>query len=64
VIAKGFIVVFVVLLCTGLPVGLQIVGPPGSDAMVLAEAAAFEAAHDFWQQVPRDAHTPVAVVPE
>lgn len=50
-----------VLLCAGLPVGLQIVGPPGGDAQVLAEAAAFEAAHDFWKQVPGDAHTPAAV---
>ena len=38
----------------GLPVGLQVVGPPGSDALVLAEAAAFERAHSHWQGVPRD----------
>lgn len=38
----------------GLPVGLQIVGPPLSDAAVLAEAAAFEQAHEYWKQVPRD----------
>lgn len=38
---------------TGLPVGLQIVGPPGGDALLLAEAAAFERAHSYWRQVPR-----------
>lgn len=38
----------------GLPVGLQIVGPPGSDVEVLAEAAAFEHAHSYVHQVPRD----------
>ena len=38
----------------GLPVGLQIVGPPGADVQVLAEAAAFEAAHSYAGQVPRD----------
>jgi Asp-tRNA(Asn)/Glu-tRNA(Gln) amidotransferase A subunit family amidase len=43
-----------ILLCAGLPVGLQIVGPPGADALVLAEAAAFEQAHMYKQQVPRD----------
>lgn len=40
----------------GLPVGLQLVGPPGSDAAVLAEAAAFEAAHSWVRCVPRDVH--------
>lgn len=45
----------------GLPVGLQIVGPPGADALVLAEAAAFEAAHTFCKQVPRDVRVGVAV---
>jgi amidase len=39
---------------TGLPVGLQIVGPPGCDAAVLAEAAAYEAAHAHASCVPRD----------
>lgn len=34
--------------------GLQIVGPPGTDAFVLAEAAAFEVAHPYQRQVPRD----------
>jgi amidase len=38
----------------GLPIGLQIVGPPGADAAVLAEAAAFEAAHEFVRHVPRE----------
>jgi Asp-tRNA(Asn)/Glu-tRNA(Gln) amidotransferase A subunit family amidase len=43
-----------VVVSAGLPVGLQIVGPPGADAQVLAEAAAFEQAHIYKQQVPRD----------
>jgi Asp-tRNA(Asn)/Glu-tRNA(Gln) amidotransferase A subunit family amidase len=38
----------------GLPVGLQLVGPPGGDAAVLAAAAAFEQAHSYVSTVPRD----------
>ncbi len=33
-------------LVDGLPVGLQIIGPPGADALVLRAARAFQAAHD------------------
>ncbi|WIA30423.1 hypothetical protein OEZ86_000507 [Tetradesmus obliquus] len=39
---------------SGLPVGLQLVGPPGGDAAVLAAAAAFERAHSYVSAVPRD----------
>jgi len=38
----------------GLPVGLQLVGPPGGDAELLAAAATFEAAHGFAAMVPID----------
>jgi amidase len=37
---------------SGLPVGLQLVGPPRGEAAVLAAAARYEAAHDFAGQVP------------
>jgi len=36
-----------------LPVALQIIGPPGHDAQVLAAAAAFEAAHSHARVLPR-----------
>eukprot|EP00877_Chromochloris_zofingiensis_P006981 jgi/Chrzof1/2536/Cz11g19090.t1 len=36
----------------GLPVGIQLVGPPGGEAVVLAAAAAFEKGHDFHKRVP------------
>lgn len=39
---------------SGLPVGLQIVGPPRADAAVLAAAARFEAAHGIPQRLPVD----------
>ena len=38
----------------GLPVGLQIVGPPRGEAQVLSAAALFEAAHGYAKQVPID----------
>lgn len=38
----------------GLPVGLQIVGPPRSEATVLSAAALFEASHDYARRVPID----------
>jgi len=47
----------------GLPVGLQIVGPPRGEARVLAAAARFEDAHDFAARVPvepRRRHEPGA----
>ena len=40
------------LTASGLPVGLQMVGPPGQDAAVLAAAAAFERAHGWAGLVP------------
>ena len=39
---------------SGLPVGLQIVGPVGSDARILAVAAAFERAHSYAKDLPID----------
>lgn len=36
----------------GLPVGLQLVGPPGSDGLLLALAAEFQAATDFHELRP------------
>ena len=36
----------------GLPVGLQIVGPPGADIEVLQMAKAFEAATHYADQLP------------
>ena len=38
----------------GLPVGLQIVGPPRGEAAVLAAAARFEDGHDLAARVPMD----------
>lgn len=38
----------------GLPVGLQLVGPPNRESQLLAAACAFEAGHSFWDAVPRD----------
>jgi Asp-tRNA(Asn)/Glu-tRNA(Gln) amidotransferase A subunit family amidase len=38
----------------GLPVGLQLVGPPGSDALLLAVAAEFQSATDFHLLRPPD----------
>ena len=37
----------------GLPVGLQIVGPPRADLAVLKIAHTFEAATEFYKRVPR-----------
>ncbi|KIY97961.1 hypothetical protein MNEG_9998, partial [Monoraphidium neglectum] len=37
----------------GLPVGLSLAGPPGSERRVLAAAAAYEAAHGWRRMVPR-----------
>ncbi|KAF6258940.1 amidase signature domain-containing protein [Scenedesmus sp. NREL 46B-D3] len=39
---------------SGLPVGLQVVGPRDGDAAVLSAAAAFERAHGYVSSVPRD----------
>jgi len=39
---------------SGLPVGLQIVGPPRGEAQVLSAAALFEGVHDFARRVPID----------
>jgi amidase len=38
----------------GLPIGLCLAGPPGSEARLIAAAAAFEAAHGWRAAVPRD----------
>jgi aspartyl-tRNA(Asn)/glutamyl-tRNA(Gln) amidotransferase subunit A len=38
---------------SGLPIGLQITGPPGSDAMVLSAAVAFQAETGFHQRRPK-----------
>ena len=38
----------------GLPVGLQILGPPHGEAEILAAAARYEAAHDFAGRTPLD----------
>jgi amidase len=38
----------------GMPVGLSLVGPPGSERRVLRAAAAFEVAHAWRAGVPRD----------
>ena len=43
---------------SGLPVGLQIVGPPRGEAQVLAAAALFEAMHPFAAMVPIDVREP------
>lgn len=39
---------------TGLPVGLQIIGPPKSEKLLLQAASVFEDAHDFSSKVPID----------
>lgn len=39
----------------GLPVGVSLAGPPGSEARLLAAAAAYEAAHGWRRMVPREA---------
>ena len=44
----------------GLPVGLQIIGPPGSDARVLVAAALMEQEMDLAGHVPIDPKTPGA----
>ena len=38
----------------GLPVGLQILGPPHGEAGILSAAALYEAAHDFAARTPMD----------
>ena len=43
---------------SGLPVGLQIVGPPRGEAQVLAAGALFEAMHPFAAMVPIDVREP------
>ena len=43
---------------SGLPVGLQIVGPPRGEAQVLAAAALFEAMHPFAAMVPTEVKGP------
>jgi Asp-tRNA(Asn)/Glu-tRNA(Gln) amidotransferase A subunit family amidase len=43
----------------GLPVGLQIIGPPRADAAVLAAAAAYEAATDWHSRHPELGNGPV-----
>ena len=43
---------------SGLPVGLQIVGPPGEDALVLIAAALMEEEIDLSGRVPLDPITP------
>ncbi|GMH45398.1 hypothetical protein BSKO_13355 [Bryopsis sp. KO-2023] len=42
----------------GLPVGLQLVGPPNGESKVLSAAAAFESAHAFRDAVPRFPQSP------
>jgi aspartyl-tRNA(Asn)/glutamyl-tRNA(Gln) amidotransferase subunit A len=42
---------------TGLPIGMQIIGPPGGDAIVLQLAHAYEQATDWHKRRP---HTPTA----
>ena len=44
----------------GLPVGLQIIGPPGADARVLVAAALMEQEMDLAGHVPIDPKTPGA----
>ncbi|GFH08641.1 amidase domain-containing protein [Haematococcus lacustris] len=39
---------------SNLPIGMQLVGPPGSDAQLLTVAAAYERAHPWVNRVPRD----------
>ena len=41
----------------GLPIGLQIVGCPGQDALIFGLAEAFEGAANFIQQIPPDSWT-------
>ena len=38
---------------SGLPIGLQLTGPPGADAAVLSAAAAFQTETDFHQRRPK-----------
>ena len=46
------------LTATGLPVGLQIVGPPRGEAKVLAAAALFEGMHSYAAMVPLEVGGP------
>ncbi len=46
------------LTAAGLPVGLQIVGPPRGEAQVLAAAALFEAMHPYATMVPIEVQGP------
>ena len=45
---------------SGLPVGLQIVGPPRAEAKVLAAAALFEDMHPFAAMLPIEVGGPAA----
>jgi amidase len=38
----------------GLPVGIQLVAPPGADLALLRAAAAFERATGFWRNAPSE----------